>query len=283
MKDHNSFFTATGIPSLFLIFSVLCLAVLSLLTLGNSRSELNTARNSMQQTEDYYNACSQASTVINEIQTELTDAYRQATDQKNYLALVGQFCKDHSELTFDEEKQTLLFAESLSDTQQLTVCLKVLYPEKSGDSLIQILQLENRHHGFLELRTPVSLFIKEALMNKEQTLEFLSKAADLHASDIFIIAGRPLSIKTDGRLSTYGDRLMPEQTSEILEAIYQMANNRDISRLHNTGDDDFSFLFQVCHVFVSMLTNSVVLWQQSYVLSLSSCRIPPSFLFPRMS
>ena len=58
---------------------------------------------------------------------------------------------------------------------------------------------------------------------------------------IFIIAGRPLSIKTDGRLSTYGDRLMPEQTSEILEAIYQMANNRDISRLHNTGDDDFSF------------------------------------------
>lgn len=89
MKDHNSFFTATGIPSLFLIFSVLCLAVLSLLTLGNSRSELSTARNSMQQTEDYYNACSQASTVINEIQTELTDAYRQATDQKNYLALVG--------------------------------------------------------------------------------------------------------------------------------------------------------------------------------------------------
>lgn len=78
-------------------------------------------------------------------------------------------------------------------------------------------------------------------MNKEQTLEFLSKAAAQHASDIFIIAGRPLSIKTDGHLSTYGDRLMPEQTNEILETIYQMANNRDISRLQNTGDDDFSF------------------------------------------
>lgn len=78
-------------------------------------------------------------------------------------------------------------------------------------------------------------------MNKEQTLEFLSKAAEQHASDIFIIAGRPLSIKTDGHLSTYGDRLMPEQTNEILEVIYQMANNRDISRLRDTGDDDFSF------------------------------------------
>ncbi len=78
-------------------------------------------------------------------------------------------------------------------------------------------------------------------MNQEQTLEFLSKAAEQHASDIFIIAGRPLSIKADGHLSTYGDRLMPEQTNETIETIYQMANNRDISRLHTTGDDDFSF------------------------------------------
>lgn len=104
----------------------------------------------MQQTEDYYNACSQASTVINEIQTELTDAYRQATDQKNYLALVGQFCKDHSELTFDEEKQTLLFAESLSDTQQLTVCLKVLYPGEIRGFSDTNITMENRHHGFLD-------------------------------------------------------------------------------------------------------------------------------------
>ena len=64
-------------------------------------------------------------------------------------------------------------------------------------------------------------------MNKEQILEFLSKAADLHASDIFIIAGRPLSIKTDGRLSTYGDRLMPEQTSEILEYLNKVTLGRE--------------------------------------------------------
>ena len=44
-------------------------------------------------------------------------------------------------------------------------------------------------------------------MNKEQTIEFLTKAANEHASDIFIIAGRPLAIKIDGHLSSYGDRL----------------------------------------------------------------------------
>lgn len=114
-------------------------------------------------------------------------------------------------------------------------------------------------------------------MNKEQILEFLSKAADLHASDIFIIAGRPLSIKTDGRLSTYGDRLMPEQTSEILEAIYQMRITVISHDCTIPVTMTFSFLFQVCHVFVSMLTNSVVLWTQSSVSLHSSCRTRRAF------
>ena len=78
-------------------------------------------------------------------------------------------------------------------------------------------------------------------MTNEQTLEFLTTAASQHASDIFIIAGRPLSIKTDGHLTNYGERLMPDDTRQILECIYQMANNRDITRLLDTGDDDFSF------------------------------------------
>lgn len=34
---------------------------------------------------------------------------------------------------------------------------------------------------------------------------------------------------------------MPYDTKQILECIYQMANNRDLNRLLNTGDDDFSF------------------------------------------
>ena len=44
MKQKHTFFVTVGIPSLFLIFSVLCLCVLALLTLGSSRSGLNTAR-----------------------------------------------------------------------------------------------------------------------------------------------------------------------------------------------------------------------------------------------
>ena len=59
----------------------------------------------------------------------------------------------------------------------------------------------------------------------EQTIpEYLSFATEHHASDIFIIAGRPLSFKIDGKLSTHGERLMPADTEALLRQIYQMAN-----------------------------------------------------------
>ena len=70
--------------------------------------------------------------------------------------------------------------------------------------------------------------------------EFLAEAANRRVSDIFIIAGRPLAEKIDGHLLDRGDRLMPDQTENLLRTIYGLAENRDISRLMETGDDDFS-------------------------------------------
>lgn len=76
----------------------------------------------------------------------------------------------------------------------------------------------------------------------EQTIpEYLSYATMNHASDIFIIAGRPLSFKVDGKLTSHGERLMPDDTENLLRQIYQMANGRNFDHFLDTGDDDFSF------------------------------------------
>ena len=76
----------------------------------------------------------------------------------------------------------------------------------------------------------------------EQTIpEYLSYATANHASDIFIIAGRPLSFKIDGKLTAHGERLMPADTENLLRQIYQMANARNFDHFLDTGDDDFSF------------------------------------------
>ena len=65
---------------------------------------------------------------------------------------------------------------------------------------------------------------------------------DGQASDIFIVAGRPLSYKSHGQIMTEGtDRLLPPDTDAMVSEIYSLAGNRNMDRLRKCGDDDFSF------------------------------------------
>lgn len=72
--------------------------------------------------------------------------------------------------------------------------------------------------------------------------EILAKITNAGASDIFIVAGRPLTYRAHGQMFEEGsDKLMPAVTSEIITEIYALAAERSMDKLENTGDDDFSF------------------------------------------
>lgn len=74
------------------------------------------------------------------------------------------------------------------------------------------------------------------------TTELLEKAVQAGASDLFIVAGRPVSMRIHGDIKMEDDvRLLPDDTQTIIEQIYHLAKERDISILEETGDDDFSF------------------------------------------
>ncbi|NLC78466.1 MAG: PilT/PilU family type 4a pilus ATPase [Ruminococcaceae bacterium] len=73
-------------------------------------------------------------------------------------------------------------------------------------------------------------------------LAFLKDSVTKDVSDIFIVAGKPLSYKVGTILHSYDDeRLSPEKTNLLITEIYQMADNRNTDRLLKNGDDDFSF------------------------------------------
>lgn len=60
------------------------------------------------------------------------------------------------------------------------------------------------------------------------------------ASDTFIIAGLPVSYKIEGEiLPIDAERIMPDRSNELISALYALAG-RDMNRLYETGDDDFS-------------------------------------------
>ena len=74
------------------------------------------------------------------------------------------------------------------------------------------------------------------------TRELLQKAIDNHASDIFIVAGLPASMRMNNTMNLdSGDRLLPKDTFEVVKDIYELAGSRSMDQLMETGDDDFSF------------------------------------------
>ena len=72
--------------------------------------------------------------------------------------------------------------------------------------------------------------------------ECLHQAISANASDVFIIAGLPVSFRKNGVICQFGEeKLLPSDTQTVLTDIYKYASDRDINRLYENGDDDFSF------------------------------------------
>ena len=72
--------------------------------------------------------------------------------------------------------------------------------------------------------------------------ELLKQAVQEGASDIFIVAGLPVSYRQEGVIIKKSDqKLMPSDTSEILRQIYELDDHASFDKLLTAGDDDFSF------------------------------------------
>ena len=73
--------------------------------------------------------------------------------------------------------------------------------------------------------------------------ELLQEIVDAHASDLFIVAGLPLSYVVSGRqIRMNSAPLMPKDTETFVQAIYEVSGRSFQSFLDNTNhDDDFSF------------------------------------------
>ncbi|MCJ7836825.1 PilT/PilU family type 4a pilus ATPase [Cuneatibacter sp. NSJ-177] len=72
-------------------------------------------------------------------------------------------------------------------------------------------------------------------------VDLLKKAAAEGASDVFLIAGLPVTCRINGLLIQENEeKLLPKDTEELITQIYQLAENRSIEPLQKGGDDDFS-------------------------------------------
>ncbi|MDR3316072.1 MAG: PilT/PilU family type 4a pilus ATPase [Coriobacteriales bacterium] len=72
--------------------------------------------------------------------------------------------------------------------------------------------------------------------------EKLTEMVGMGIADVFVITGKPISYKKCNQLyASEGEMLLPSDTEDFVKQIYQMADDRPMNLLIETGDDDFSF------------------------------------------
>ena len=134
MKEKNHLFSATGIPSLFLIFGVLMLVILSLLGYGTSRQDLRASSLSLEQTSAYYNACSEAADFYSELVQTLEGFQEQAKTETAYYQLVSDYLNSQENVNWNSEEHTAEYVKAFSDTQSLAVKIVVFWTDCTADS-----------------------------------------------------------------------------------------------------------------------------------------------------
>ena len=72
-------------------------------------------------------------------------------------------------------------------------------------------------------------------------LDYLKRAVEEQASDLFIVAGGPVCMKLDKRMVPISEgRVLPDETERLIMDLYVQAK-REPARYLSRGDDDFSF------------------------------------------
>ena len=74
-----------------------------------------------------------------------------------------------------------------------------------------------------------------------EIVDYLRKAVESGASDLFVVAGGTVSCKVKGQiLGVSEQKIFPDETERLIKDLYVQVD-RDISRYIESGDDDFSF------------------------------------------
>ena len=136
MNKNRTSFLSVGIPSMCTIFSVLCLVVLSLLTLNTSRQDLKTSKLTLEQTTAYYTACSTASEEYQKLTDYAQQIFADCKDQKAYDTRMSSVTKKYPDARWNPKTQILSFTVDFAEEQAICVEINIPY---SSDLIPEIL------------------------------------------------------------------------------------------------------------------------------------------------
>lgn len=124
MRNKSQFSMNIGLPSILLIFVVLCLVSFGILSLVSANSDRKLSKKVLSRSATYYGICNQAEEMLADVQKQLESAYLSCIDETSYWEIIQNI---QTSYTFP-----------VSDLQNLQITLTFLYPDSLDGDFFQI-------------------------------------------------------------------------------------------------------------------------------------------------
>ena len=165
MKSEKRTLVTAGIPSLFLIFSVLVMVILGLLTYGTSRSDRSLSQQQIDQTSAYYDATEKATEAF-VILKGLVLSADDTSEKTSFKETAAEFEEQASQLSSwfgpvnnivcADDGSSVAYEVPFSDSQCLHVEIAVDTEDETGP--LRILVWDTRSIGTWEPDTTQHLY-----------------------------------------------------------------------------------------------------------------------------
>jgi hypothetical protein len=126
MKTKREFSINIGLPSIMLIFVVLCLVSFGVLSLVSDNADRKLSQKVLDRQQEYYTASNEAQEMLANVDEKLHTAYQTANSKTEYISLISDIPTSYT--------------YKVGDIQTLQVVLSYLYPDTSNEPLYQIME-----------------------------------------------------------------------------------------------------------------------------------------------
>ncbi|MDO4522997.1 MAG: hypothetical protein Q4B57_07630 [Eubacteriales bacterium] len=141
MNRRNMPFLSAGLPSVLLVFVLLCMITFSALSLTSANADDRLSRQMAKRTQEYYAAEGAANRRLKEIDGLLLKIYNSSMTKEEYFRKVFEELEASEDVAVKEASGEILilFEEKIDETEALSIELAAVYP-KERDGRYRILR-----------------------------------------------------------------------------------------------------------------------------------------------
>lgn len=149
METKRSYGINIGASSILIIIVILCLVCFAGLSMASANADYRLSQKLAERTTAYYEACSEAQSVLAELSEKLSGFYAESNDRVDYEKKIKESLLQDS----------FTFFVSINENQSLKVSVEAFYPDsKDGDYLeVTCWQVVNLTAPELDQTLPVFL------------------------------------------------------------------------------------------------------------------------------